>query len=105
MEAWYNNATVNFRTFREQDEAAVEKSRPITIEDQLAALPADRVEKIRKAYVAVYDAMHDAVPALMRELEMADLDSGSAGGPLLREHLLVCELLERFGDSGLKEVL
>jgi hypothetical protein len=38
----------------------------------------------------------DALPQLAEELEFADLDLGGDGGPLIDEHLMVCEVIEAF---------
>lgn len=38
----------------------------------------------------------DALPQLAEELEFADLDNGGEAGPLLEQHLAVCEMLESF---------
>jgi hypothetical protein len=43
-----------------------------------------------------YFAIGDALPQLAEELEFADLDNGGNGGPLIEDHLIVCEMMELF---------
>jgi hypothetical protein len=64
---------------------------------------AERAQEIREAFYKVADGLTVLLPAL----EMADLD-GLGGGPngvLLEEHLLVCEVAERFEKLSLGAVL
>ena len=48
--------------------------------------------KIRNAYYGV----SDHIRTLANVLEMADLERGGKGGPLLEQHLIVCQMLELF---------
>jgi len=66
-------------------------------------MDAERAQEIREAFYKVADGLTVLLPAL----EMADLD-GLGGGPagvLLEEHLLACEVAERFGKLSLGAVL
>ena len=64
----------------------------ITTKTELKKLDNRRAELIRKFYYQVADAL----PQLAEELEFADLDLGGEGGPLIEEHLAVCEMMEAF---------
>jgi hypothetical protein len=64
----------------------------ITTKTELKKLDNRRAELIRKLYCEVACAL----PQLAEELEFADLDLGGEGGPLIEEHLVVCEMMEAF---------
>lgn len=63
-----------------------------TIGTELVRLSPDAREHIRKAYYAIADNLKP----LADSLEMADLERGGKGGPLINEHLIVCEMLAAF---------
>lgn len=65
----------------------------IRLQLQLKAL----YEKDANSYFAIQESMRDATAAIKRlatVLELGDLDSGSPAGPMIEQHLGVCELLE-----------
>lgn len=66
-------------------------------------MDAERAQEIREAFYKVADGLTVLLPAL----EMADLDGlgGWPNGVLLEEHLLACEVAERFGKLSLGAVL
>ena len=92
--------SVDVYTMRETDELnsklyALESTMTtaqITTKTELKKLDNRRAELIRKYYYQVADAL----PQLAEELEFADLDLGGEGGPLIEEHLAVCEMMEAF---------
>lgn len=63
-----------------------------TVQGELKQLDARRASLVREFYYKVSDAL----PQLAEELEMADLDLGGDGGPLIDQHLIVCEMLAAF---------
>jgi len=63
-----------------------------TVKTELAKLDPRRAGLLRDLY---YD-LGAALPQLAEELEFADLDNGGEAGPLLDQHLIVCEMLELF---------
>ncbi len=71
------------------------------VSDQLDQLDGRRRELLRKFYYRVSDAL----PQLAEELEFADLDLGGDGGPLIEQHLVVCEMLQAFKRLELGEHL
>ena len=86
MKTWYNDSTTNFKTFRDKTDE------PPTVKSELTRLDAKRTNLLREFYYKVADAL----PQLAEELEFADLDLGGKGGPLLEQHLAVCEMLVAF---------
>ena len=63
-----------------------------TVKTELAKLDPRRAGLLRDFY---YD-LAAALPQLAEDLEMADLDNGGAAGPLLDQHLVVCEMMDLF---------
>lgn len=63
-----------------------------TVASELKKLDPRRANLLRDFYYRVADAL----PQLAEELEFADLDLGGDGGPLLSQHLVVCEMLDAF---------
>ena len=86
IKTWYNDATTNFQTFRDRDDE------PKTVASELKRLDNRRANLLREFYYKVADAL----PQLAEELEFADLDLGGDGGPLIEQHLAVCEMMEAF---------
>ena len=60
-----------------------------TTESELKQLDPRRASLIREFYYKV----EDALPQLAEELEFADLDLGGDAGPLLEQHLVICEMM------------
>ena len=71
------------------------------IQTAIKQLPAQRAALIREFYYQVADAL----PQLAEELEFADLDLGGEGGPLIEQHLIVCEMLAAFKKLDLGKYL
>ena len=68
-----------------------------TVETELKKLNPKRFNLIREFYFKVADSL----PQLAEELEFADLDIGEGdpdmeAGPLLDQHLIICEMMEAF---------
>ena len=63
-----------------------------TVKSELSQLDPRRAHLVREFYYKVADAL----PQLAEELEFADLDLGGEGGPLIEQHLAVCEMMEAF---------
>lgn len=63
-----------------------------TIKAELSQLDPKRYQLIREFYYKVADAL----PQLAEELEFADLDLGGESGPLLEQHLAICEMMDVF---------
>ena len=63
-----------------------------TVKSELSKLSPKRFNTNRQQFYAITDNLRP----LLAELEMADLDNGGNGGPLIDEHLLLCEALEIF---------
>jgi len=85
MNTWYNDATTHFHTFRDEPPAK-------TVQSELKKLDPRRVNLLREFFYKVADAL----PQLAEELEFADCDLGGEAGPLLEQHIAVCEMLEAF---------
>lgn len=80
-----------------------QKTRVEALRAAFRGMDAERAQEIREAFYKVADGLTVLLPAL----EMADLD-GLGGGPagvLLEEHLLACEVAERFARLSLGAVL
>lgn len=63
-----------------------------TVESEMKRLDPKRFHSIRDFY---YD-LAAALPQLAEELELADLDLGGEGGPLIEQHLILCQMMETF---------
>jgi len=63
-----------------------------TVKSELSKLSPERFSTIRQQFYAIADNLRP----LLTELEMADLDNGGNGGPLIDEHLLLCEIVTLF---------
>ncbi len=61
----------------------------------------NKAQEIREAYYA----LSDNLGSLSEALEIADLDNGGPAGPLLEEHYIFCELLQKFDESVLGAIL
>ena len=68
------------------------KAYETAVKAELKKLDPKRFTLIRQMFYQVADAL----PQLAEELEFADLDLGGEGGPLIDEHLMVCEVIEAF---------
>jgi hypothetical protein len=62
------------------------------VKAEIKKLDPGRITLIRQMFYQVADAL----PQLAEGLEFADLDLGGEGGPLIDEHLMVCEVIEAF---------
>jgi hypothetical protein len=60
-----------------------------------------QAQEIREAYYRIAENLRPLVTAL----ETADLDNGGPAGPLLEEHFIFCQLLEKLDESALGAVL
>ncbi|MGV3483352.1 MAG: hypothetical protein ACO1RT_02910 [Planctomycetaceae bacterium] len=60
-----------------------------------------QAQEIREAYYRIAENLRPLVTAL----EAADLDNGGPEGPLLEEHYIFCQLLEKIDESALGAVL
>ena len=68
-----------------------------TTATELKALDPRRRQLLKDYFYNVADAL----PILAEQLELADLDLGGEGGPLLELHLVVCEMMDVFKDVDL----
>ena len=68
---------------------------------ELAKLPNDQRDEIRRLYYQVADAL----PRLATALELADLDTGESPGALLDQHFACCEMLEAMKKLDLGKYL
>ena len=64
-------------------------------------MDAHTAQDIREMYYRVADNLRP----LMTALEIADVDHGGPVGPLLEEHYIFCEMLEKLDESVLGAVL
>ncbi|MGB7325372.1 MAG: hypothetical protein WBD31_10920 [Rubripirellula sp.] len=60
-----------------------------------------QAQEIRESYYRIAENLRPLVDAL----EIADLDNGGPAGPLIEEHYIFCELLEKLDESVLGAVL
>lgn len=72
-----------------------------TVQSELRQLDARRTALLKDLYYRISDAL----PQLAEELEFADLDLGGEAGPLIEQHLLVCEMMQAFDKIDLGKYL
>ena len=72
-----------------------------TVASELKRLDNQRGNRLRELFYQVADAL----PQLAEELELADLDLGGDGGPLIDQYLTVCKMLEAFDSIKLGKYL
>ena len=73
-----------------------------TVKSELAQLDPKRIELLRRFYYQISDAL----PQLAEELEFADIDTGTDdAGPLIDQHMIVCEMMESFKQLELGKLL
>jgi hypothetical protein len=76
------------------------KSKVAALRTEVQKLDADTYQEIRQSYCKIADELRPLVEAL----EKADADLGP-DGPLLEEHLIFCEMLDRLNKSLLGAVV
>ncbi|XZE56672.1 hypothetical protein SH139x_002796 [Planctomycetaceae bacterium SH139] len=77
-----------------------QKTKAAALATEMKKLDAETYQEIRQSYNKIADELRPLVDAL----EKADADLGP-NGPLLEEHYIFCEMLERLNKSLLGAVL
>ena len=78
-----------------------QKARAEALAPLFRNMDAHTAQEIRESYYRIAENLRPLVNAL----EIADLDHGGPAGPLLEEHYIFCELLEKIDKSVLGAVL
>lgn len=76
-------------------------ARPEALRPLFKNMDPHTAQEIRESYYRIAENLRPLVNAL----EIADLENGGPAGPLLEEHYIFCELLEKLNQSVLGAVL
>lgn len=77
-----------------------QKTKAAALATEMKKLDAETYQEIRRSYYKIAEELRPLVDAL----EKADADLG-ANGPLLEEHYIFCEMLDRLNNSLLGVVV
>lgn len=77
-----------------------QKTKAAALATEMKKLDAETYQEIRQSYYKIADELRPLVDAL----EKADADHGP-NGPLLEEHYIFCEMLDRLNKSLLGAVV